>query len=96
MGHARQGCLSCGRFMPSATDCSHSEPSVSHVATGPIVLRRDSNPHHPKRASYRVEDEAMLRIRCWRSGSVQATEVQACALTIVPLRPNMAAGGWWR
>lgn len=96
MGHARQGCLSCGRFMPSATDCSHSEPSVSHVATGPIVLRRDSNPHHPKRASYRLEDEAMLRIRCWRSGSVQATEVQACALTIVPLRPNMAAGGWWR
>lgn len=89
-------CLSCDRFMPSATDCSHSEPSVSHVATGPIVLRRDSNPHHPKRASYRVEDEAMLRIRCWRSGSVQATEVQACALTIVPLRPNMAAGGWWR
>lgn len=26
----------------------------------------------------------------------QATEVKACALTIVPLRPNMAAGGWWR
>ena len=89
-------CLSCDRFMPSATDCSHSEPSVSHVATGPIVLRRDSNPHHPKRASYRLEDEAMLRIRCWRGGSVQATEVQAGALTIVPLRPNMAAGGWWR
>lgn len=89
-------CLSCDRFMPSATDCSHSEPSVSHVATGPIVLRRDSNPHHPKRASYRLEDEAMLRIRCWRGGSVQATEVQAYALTIVPLRPNMAAGGWWR
>lgn len=89
-------CLSCDRFMPSATDCSHSEPSVSHVATGPIVLRRDSNPHHPKRASYRLEDEAMLRIRCWRGGSVQAIEVQACALTIVPLRPNMAAGGWWR
>lgn len=55
------------------------EPSVSHVATGPIVLRRDSNPHHPKRASYRLEDEAMLRIRCWRGGSVQTTEVQACA-----------------
>ncbi len=72
------------------------EPGVSHVAAGPIVLRRDSNPHHPKRASYRLEDEAMLRIRCWRGGSVQATEVQACALTIVPLRPNMAAGGWWR
>lgn len=89
-------CLSCDRFMPSATDCSHSEPSVSHVATGPIVLRRDSNPHHPKRASYRLEDEAMLRIRCWRGGSVQTTEVQACALIIVPLRPNMAAGGWWR
>ena len=66
------------------------------MAAGPIVLRRDSNPHHPKRASYRLEDEAMLRIRCWRGGSVQATEVQACALTIVPLRPNMAAGGWRR
>ena len=25
------------------------EPSVSHVATGPIVLRRDSNPHHPQK-----------------------------------------------
>lgn len=44
----------------------------------------------------RLNDEAMLRIRCWRGGSVQATEVQACALTIVPLRPNMAAGGWRR
>lgn len=43
-----------------------------------------------------LKDEAVLRIRCWRSGSVQATEVQACALTIVPLRPNMAAGGWRR
>lgn len=97
MGHASKGMLvlrpvhAIGhRLLP------HSEPSVSHVATGPIVLRRDSNPHHPKRASYRLEDEAMLRIRCWRGGSVQATEVQACALTIVPLRPNMAAGGWWR
>lgn len=26
-----------------------------------------------------LEDEAMLRIRCWRGGSVQTTEVQACA-----------------
>ncbi len=25
------------------------EPSVSHVATGPIVLRRDSNPHYSKK-----------------------------------------------
>lgn len=91
-------CLSCDRFMPSATDCSHSEPSVSHVATGPIVLRRDSNPHYSKKKQsiLPLKDEAVLRIRCWRSGSVQATEVQACALTIVPLRPNMAAGGWWR
>lgn len=91
-------CLSCDRFMPSATDCSHSEPSVSHVVTGPIVLRRDSNPHYSKKKQsiLPLKDEAVLRIRCWRSGSVQATEVQACALTIVPLHPNMAAGGWWR
>lgn len=45
-------CLSCDRFMPSATDCSHSEPSVSHVATGPIVLRRDSNPHYSKKTEH--------------------------------------------
>lgn len=97
MGHASKGSLilrpvhaADRRLLP------FGNPVFSHVATGPIVLRRDSNPHHPKRASYRVEDEAMLRIRCWRGGSVQATEVQACALTIVPLHPNMAAGGWWR
>lgn len=97
MGHASKGFLilrpvhaANRRLLP------FGNPVFSHVATGPIVLRRDSNPHHPKRASYRLEDEAMLRIRCWRGGSVQATEVQACALTIVPLRPNMAAGGWWR
>lgn len=97
MGHASKGMLvlrpvhAIGhRLLPFGTQ------RFACVATGPIVLRRDSNPHHPKRASYRLEDEAMLRIRCWRSGSVQATEVQACALTIVPLRPNMAAGGWWR
>ena len=47
-------------------------------------------------ASCLLEDEAMLRIRRWRSGSVQAAEVQACALTIVPLHPNMAADGWRR
>lgn len=97
MGHTSKGMLALRpvhaighRLLP------FGNPVFSHVATGPIVLRRDSNPHHPKRASYRLEDEAMLRIRCWRGGSVQATEVQACALTIVPLRPNMAAGGWWR
>lgn len=65
-------CLSCDRFMPSATDCSHSEPSVSHVATGPIVLRRDSNPHYSKKQSILpLNDEAVLRIRCWRNGSVR-------------------------
>ena len=28
------------------------EPSVSHVATGPIVLRRDSNPHYSKKTEH--------------------------------------------
>lgn len=96
MGHASKGMLVLRPVHAIGHRLLPLEPSVSHVATGPIVLRRDSNPHHPKRASYRLEDEAMLRIRCWRGGSVQTTEVQACALTIVPLRPNMAAGGWWR
>lgn len=98
MGHASMGML-----VPRPAHAADRrlspvrEPSVSHVAAGPIVLRRDSNPHHPKTGHPdRLNDEAMLRIRCWRGGSVQATEVQACALTIVPLRPNMAAGGWRR
>ena len=85
-------CLSCDRFMPSATDCSHSEPSVSHVATGPIVLRREPNPHHPKRASYRLEDEAMLRIRCWKGGSVQTTEVQGPRLDHRSTSPQYGSG----
>lgn len=98
MGHASEGFLilrpvhaADRRLLP------FGNPVFSHVATGPIVLRRDSNPHYSKKQSILpLNDEAVLRIRCWRSGSVQATEVQACALTIVPLRPNMAAGGWWR
>ena len=70
---------------------------MSHVLPGPIALRRESNPHYSKnRASYQLNDEAMLRIRRWRGGSVRAAEVRACALTIVPLRPSMAAGGWRR
>lgn len=90
-------CLSRDRLMPSATDCSRSEPSVSH---GRRAHRASTGfePASPQKRGHpdRLNDEAMLRIRCWRGGSVQATEVQACALTIVPLRPNMAAGGWRR
>ena len=92
-------CLSCDRFMPSATDCSHSgtqffrmwplDPSCFDGIRTRITPKK-------KQSILPLKDEAVLRIRCWRSGSVQATEVQACALTIVPLRPNMAAGGWWR
>lgn len=99
MGHASKGMLvlrpvhAIGhRLLP------FGNPVFSHMVTGPIVLRRDSNPHYSKKKQsiLPLKDEAMLRIRCWRGGSVQAAEVQACALTIVPLRPNMAAGGWWR
>lgn len=82
MGHASKGILVLRPV--HATDRKLSpvrEPSVSHVATGPIVLRRDSNPHHPKKKQsiLPLKDEAVLRIRCWRGGSVQTTEVQACA-----------------
>ena len=96
MGHASKGMLvlrpvhAIGhRLLPFGTQ----RFACGHWA---IVLRREPNPHHPKRASYRLEDEAMLRIRCWKGGSVQTTEVQGPRLTIVPLRPNMAAGGWRR
>lgn len=90
-------CLSRDRLMPSATDCSRSGTRRFAWPPGPscfdgIRTRITPKTGHPDR----LNDEAMLRIRCWRGGSVQATEVQACALTIVPLRPNMAAGGWRR
>lgn len=72
-------------------------PVFSHVALGPSCFDGIRTRITPKKQSILpLKDEAVLRIRCWRGGSVQATEVQACALTIVPLRPNMAAGGWWR
>lgn len=42
-------CLSCDRFMPPiANYLPFGNPVFSHVATGPIVLRREPNPHHPK------------------------------------------------
>lgn len=56
MGHASKGFLilrpvhaADRRLLP------FGNPVFSHVATGPIVLRRDSNPHYSKknRASYR-------------------------------------------
>lgn len=98
MGHASKGMLvlrpvhAIGhRLLPFGTQrfaCGHW---THRASTGfePALLQK-------KQSILPLKDEAVLRIRCWRSGSVQATEVQACALTIVPLHPNMAAGGWWR
>lgn len=48
MGHASKGMLVLRPVHAIGHRLLHSEPGVSHVATGPIVLRRDSNPHHPK------------------------------------------------
>lgn len=98
MGHASKGMLVLRpvhaidhRLLPFGTQrfaCGHW---AHRASTGfePALLQK-------KQSILPLKDEAVLRIRRWRSGSVQATEVQACALTIVPLRPNMAAGGWWR
>ena len=89
--------LSRDRLMPPiANYLPFGNPAFRMWPLGPSCFDGIRTRITPKRASYRLEDEAMLRIRCWRGGSVQATEVQACALTIVPLHPNMAAGGWWR
>lgn len=98
MGHAGKGFLSRDRLMPPIADYPpFGNPAFRMWPPGPscfdgIRTRITPKTGHPDR----LNDEAMLRIRCWRGGSVQATEVQACALTIVPLRPNMAAGGWRR
>lgn len=98
MGHASKGMLvlrpvhAIGhRLLPFGTQrfaCGHWGPSCFDGIRTRITPKKQS--------ILPLKDEAVLRIRCWRSGSVQATEVQACALTIVPSRPNMAAGGWWR
>lgn len=46
-------CLSCDRFMPPIADyLPFGNPVFSHVATGPIVLRRDSNPHYSKKTEH--------------------------------------------
>ena len=92
MGHASKGMLvlrpvhAIGhRLLPFGTQrfaCGH----------WPIVLRREPNPHHPKRASYRLEDEAMLRIRCWKGGSVQTTEVQGPRLDHRSTSPQYGSG----
>ena len=90
-------CLSCDRFMPPiANYLPFGNPAFRMWPLGPSCFDGIRTRITPSGASCLLEDEAMLRIRCWRGGSVQATEVQACALTIVPLRPNMAAGGWRR
>lgn len=91
--------LSCDRFMPPiANYLPFGNPAFRMWPLGPSCfdgIRTRITPKK-KQSILPLKDEAVLRIRCWRSGSVQATEVQACALTIVPLRPNMAAGGWRR
>ena len=98
MGHANKGFLilrpvhaADRRLLPFGTQFFRMWP------LGPSCFDGIRTRITPKKQSILpLKDEAVLRIRCWRSGSVQAAEVQACALTIVPLHPNMAAGGWWR
>lgn len=98
MGHASKGMLVLRPVHAADRKLSPiRNPAFRMWPLGPscfdgIRTRITPKTGHPDR----LNDEAMLRIRCWRGGSVQTTEVQACALTIVPLRPNMAAGGWWR
>ena len=52
---------------------------MSHVATGPSCFDGIRTRIYAERRILPLEDEAMLRIRRWRGGSVQATEVQACS-----------------
>ena len=43
-------CLSRDRFMPPIADyLPFGNPAESHADTGPIVPRRDSNPHYAER-----------------------------------------------
>lgn len=41
-------CLSRDRFMPPIANYLPFGNPAFRMAAGPIVLRRDSNPHHPK------------------------------------------------
>lgn len=70
--------LSCDRFMPPiANYLPFGNPAFRMWPLGPscfdgIRTRITPKTGHPDR----LNDEAMLRIRCWKGGSVQATEVQ--------------------
>lgn len=91
--------LSCDRFMPPiANYLPFGNPAFRMWPLGPscfdgIRTRITPKTGHPDR----LNDEAMLRIRC--AGEAVLFRPLRCkvrALTIVPLRPNMAAGGWRR
>lgn len=90
--------LSCDRFMPPiANYLPFGNPAFRMWPLGPscfdgIRTRITPKTGHPDR----LNDEAMLRIRCWKGGSVQATEVQGPRLDHRSTSPQMAAGGWRR
>ena len=89
MGHAGKGFLSCDRFMPPIADyLPFGNPAFRMWPLGPScfdgIRTRITLKGHP------------IGWKTKPCCGYEATEVQACALTIVPLRPNMAAGGWRR
>lgn len=98
MGYASKGMLvlrpvhAIGhRLLPFGTQrfaCGHWAHRASTGFEPALLQKKTEHPTVKGRSG--VADTMLEKRFC------QATEVQACALTIVPLRPNMAAGGWWR
>ena len=86
--------LSCDRFMPPiANYLPFGNPAFRMWPLGPscfdgIRTRITPKTGHPDR----LNDEAMLRIRCWRGGSVQTTEVQDPRLDHRSTSPQYGSG----
>lgn len=86
--------LSCDRFMPPiANYLPFGNPAFRMWPLGPscfdgIRTRITPKTGHPDR----LNDEAMLRIRCWRGGSVQTTEVQGPRLDHRSTSPQYGSG----
>lgn len=86
--------LSCDRFMPPiANYLPFGNPAFRMWPLGPscfdgIRTRITPKTGHPDR----LNDEAMLRIRCWRGSSVQTTEVQGPRLDHRSTSPQYGSG----
>lgn len=84
--------------MPPTVDCSHSGTQFFRMwPLGPSCFDGIRTRITPKKTEHpTVKGRSGVADTMLEKRFCQATEVKACAVTIVLSGPNMAAGGWWR